>query len=284
MVEAYPGDSLKRVQQIQTEILRIVSLVCDEFDLTWFADGGTCLGAVRHGGFIPWDDDVDIAMPLKDYRTFLKVAPQVLPEEYGVYTPSTTDNYPPLFAKVYKKGTRFIGKEMAEAGFDEGIFIDIFAYARLDSNPKKAEKQVKRAAFWSRMSYLRALPHPIIPKNVPFKKLVGGALAGAHTVVNRTYTAQAIEQNLYKVFAAGDGKGQWTDIFYTLWGTFDEDELFPPVPAPFGNITIMLPHNADAFLTKMYGDYMQEPPESERFTKPPFILDFGDGVNVVEQQ
>lgn len=284
MVEAYPDDSLKRVQEIQTEILRIVSLVCDEFDLTWFADGGTCLGAVRHGGFIPWDDDVDIAMPLDDYLLFCRVAPQVLPEEYGLYTVADTPNYPPLFAKVYKKGTRFIGKEMAEAGFDEGIFIDIFAYAQLDSNEKKAARQVKQAAFWSRMSYLRNIAHPIIPKSVPCKKLVGAGLVAAHAVTRHLYTPQSIEQHLYQVFTAGDGKGKWTDIFYTLWGTFDEDELFPVVKAPFETITINLPHNADAFLTKLYGDYMQEPPESERFTKPPLILDFGDGINVVEQR
>ncbi len=284
MVEAYPNGSLRRVQLIQTEILRIVSLVCDEFDLTWFADGGTCLGAVRHGGFIPWDDDVDIAVPLDDYRTFCQVAPLVLPEEYGLYTPSTTENYPPLFAKVYKKGTRFIGKEMLDAGFEEGIFIDIFAYAKLDSDEKKAARQVKQAAFWSRMSYLRSIAHPIIPKNVPLKKLVGGALVGAHAVAKRVYSAQSIEQHLYKVFESGDGNGKWTDVFYTLWGTYDDDELFPTIDAPFEDITISLPHNPDAFLTKMYGDYMTEPPESERFTKPPIILDFGDGINVVEQR
>ena len=284
MVEAYPGDSLKRLQQVQTEILSIVSLVCDEFDLTWFADSGTCLGAVRHGGFIPWDDDVDIAMPLDDYLLFCKVAPQVLPEGYGLYTITETKNYPPLFAKVYKKGTRFIGKEMAEAGFDEGIFIDIFAYAQLDSNHQRANRQIQEAAFWSRLSYLRSIAHPLIPKNVPLKKLVGAGLVGAHEIVSRAYSPQSLERHLYQVFSKGDGQGPWTNIFYTLWGTFSYDELFPVAQAPFGNITVNIPRNADAFLTKLYGNYMQEPPENERFTKPPLILDFGDGVNVLEQQ
>ena len=62
----YPEGALERIQQIQTDILHIVSLICDEFNLTWFAESGTCLGAMRHGGFIPWDDDVDIALPLDD--------------------------------------------------------------------------------------------------------------------------------------------------------------------------------------------------------------------------
>lgn len=282
-MKAYPGDSLERIQQVQTDILKVVALVCKEFDLTWFADGGTCLGAVRHGGFIPWDDDIDISLPLEDYRMFCKVAPQVLPEGYGIYLHGETDNYPPLFAKVYKKGTRFIGRQMAEAGFDEGIFIDVFAYAQLDSNPRTAARQIKQAAFWQRMSYLYHIAHPKIPTNLPMKAMAGGMLAAAHAMVRRLYTPQSIEQHFYEVFEEGDGKGPWTDIFYTTWGTFETGELFPVSMAPFGDMQIPVPHDAHVFLTKLYGDYMQVPPENERCANPPVILDFGDGVNVMEQ-
>ena len=283
MAKGYPAGALERVQQVQTDILKIIALICDEFDLTWFVDSGTCLGAVRHGGFIPWDDDVDIALPLDDYRTFCEVAPQVLPEGYGLYTHAETPNYPPLFAKVYKKGTRFIGKQMAEAGFDEGIFVDVFAYTQLDSNPRKAAKQVNQAAFWQRMSYLYYLAHPKIPTNLPIKSMLGGVLAASHGVVRRLYTPETIEQRFMDVFASGDGKGPWTDIFYTTWGTYETDELFPVRMAQFGDMQVPVPHDTHAFLTKLYGDYMTEPPESERCTNPPVILDFGDGINVMEQ-
>jgi len=282
MIKGYPEGALERIQQIQTEIMDVVSLVCKEFDLTWWADSGTCLGAIRHGGFIPWDDDVDIALPIDDYRTFCKVAPQVLPEGYGIYLHGQTENYPPLFAKVYKKGTRFIGSQMAEAGFDEGIFIDVFAYGRLDSNKRKAAKQVRDAAFWQRMSYLYHIAHPKIPTHLPMRAMIGGMAAASHGVVKRLYTPQSIEKRFWEVFDRGDGKGLWTNVFYSTWGTYTTGELFPPVDAAFGKLTIPVPHDAHAYLTKLYGDYMTEPPESERCTNPPVILDFGDGVNVME--
>ncbi|MBQ3302339.1 MAG: LicD family protein [Eggerthellaceae bacterium] len=283
MANAYPQGALERLQAEQTEIMRIVSLVCKEFDLTWWADSGTCLGAVRHKGFIPWDDDVDIAMPLEDYRVFCQVAPQVLPEGYGIYLHGVTENYPPLFAKVYKKGTRFIGKQMQEAGFDEGIFIDVFAYAQLDSDPRRAARQVRESTFWQRMSYLYHLAHPKIPAHLPMKAMLGGFTAAAHAFVNRAYTPESIERRFYDVFERGDGRGKWTNVFYATWGTYETGVLLPTLTAPFGQLTVPIPHDAHAFLTILYGDYMQEPPESERCTNPPVILDFGDGINVMEQ-
>ena len=279
----YPEGALERIQQIQTDILHIVSLICDEFNLTWFAESGTCLGAMRHGGFIPWDDDVDIALPLDDYRTFCEIAPQVLPEGYGLYTHATTPNYPPLFAKVYKKGTRFIGKQMLEAGFDEGIFIDVFAYGRLDSNPAIAKRQVRDAAFWQRMSYLYHIAHPKVPGNLPIKSMLGAFTAAAHQLVRRRYTPAQIEQRFFDVFAQGDGQGLWTNMFYTTWGSFATDVLFPTKNVPFGQLEIPVPADPETYLTVFYGDWRTPPAERDRCANPPVILDFGDGVNVMER-
>lgn len=282
MSKGYPEGALERLQHVQTDILHIISLICEEFDLTWFADSGTCLGAMRHGGFIPWDDDIDVALPLDDYLKFCEIAPQVLPDEYGLYTHATTPNYPPLFAKVYKKGTRFIGREMQEAGFDEGIFVDVFAYARLDSDPKVAARQVKQAANWQRMSYLYHIAHPKVPFNLPMRSMLGAFTAAAHRFVQNRYTPAEIEQRFFDVFAQGDGLGQWTDVFYTTWGTFDEKVLFPTHKMPFDWLEVPVPADADAYLTTLYGDWRTPPSEAQRAANPPLILDFGDGINVME--
>lgn len=284
MKEAYPGDSLERLQETQVEILKVVAAICDEFELTWFADSGTCLGAVRHGGFIPWDDDIDISMPIDDYRRFCEIAPQVLEgTAYGLYEPKTTEHYPPLFAKVYKRGTRFIGEQMMEAGFEEGIFIDVFAYGRLDSDERKAKRQADKLVFWQRMSYLYHIEHPYIAASTRFRNAAVAAAAAAHRIARVATNPASIVKRFEETLASGDGQGLWTNVFYADWGTYDHDVLFPVGQLQFGDMTVPVPHDTKAFLTTLYGDYMQVPPEEERFAKPPLVLDFGDGVNVLEE-
>lgn len=82
MAQLYPQGAIERVQDIETDILKAVAGVCDQLGIDWLADSGTVLGAVRHGGFIPWDDDIDISLRIEDYRLFCEKAPELLPEGY----------------------------------------------------------------------------------------------------------------------------------------------------------------------------------------------------------
>ena len=280
----YPDGVLERLQKEQVEILKAIAAVCDELGLTWFVDSGTCLGAVRHKGFIPWDDDIDIGLPYEDYKKFCEVAPLVFEgTDLGLYTHAATPNYPPLFAKVYRKGTRFIGEQMMDAGFDEGIFVDVFAYAQLDSDPRKAARQARSLIFWQRASYLHELAHPYMGGAGALKPVLGAAASAAHLVAKAALSAEKIEAKFHSVVESGDGKGLWTNIFYADWGSYETGVLFPTSELPFEDMTVPAPHDAHEFLTTLYGDYMQLPPEDQRCLKPPLILDFGDGVNAIEE-
>lgn len=113
-------------QKIMLQILCEVDKICTEHKITYWLEGGTLLGAVRHRGFIPWDDDIDIAMPRKDYERFLTIAPQQLPVGLFLQTRTCDPHYNLPIAKVRKKGTLLI--EEGETGNEEychGIFIDI---------------------------------------------------------------------------------------------------------------------------------------------------------------
>ncbi len=280
----YPPEILTQLQQELKNMLKVVAALCDEFGLTWFVEGGTCLGAVRHKGFIPWDDDVDIALPPNDFRIFCEVAPAVLEGSgYGVYLPGQTSNYAAFFAKVYKIGTRFIDRPTAEADFDQGIFIDVFNYMQLDSDPRKAEQQIRATSYWQKMSYVYHIAHPNIPSSIPAKGIVRVALAGAHKIAKRTQSPEKIFQHFQTAYAKGNGQGRWMNPAFPTHGQYDTDTLFPTTMLPFEDMVVPVPHNSHQYLIDQYGDYMTLPPETERHSHIPLVLDFGNGVNVMSK-
>ncbi len=141
----YDPEMLRRLQLLQLEILKDVDRVCRAEGITYFLDGGTLLGAMRHGGFIPWDDDIDLGMPRTDYERFMQVAPRALGERYRVSDPRTCPQQAGMFGKVCRSGTRFHTRETLDAGFDQGVFIDIFPYDVMHADPRVAARQRARA-------------------------------------------------------------------------------------------------------------------------------------------
>ena len=109
------------------EILVEIHRICVENNITYWLEAGTLLGAIRHKGFIPWDDDCDISMPRKDYERFLQIAQEKLPETMFLQTKETDKEYPLPWAKIRKNGTLLIETgETGEEKYHHGIFVDIF--------------------------------------------------------------------------------------------------------------------------------------------------------------
>ena len=126
-------ENVAKAQQIMLEILLEIHRICEDNNLIYWLDAGTLLGAIRHKGFIPWDDDCDISMPRKDYNKFLAIAQEYLPNNMFLQHKGTDKKYPENFAKVRMLGTELI--EHDEDGTEDychGIFVDIFPYDRYD--------------------------------------------------------------------------------------------------------------------------------------------------------
>ena len=124
---------LRKLQLCELEILCEFVRICEKHNLQYFLVGGTLLGAVRHQGFIPWDDDIDVAMPREDYDRFAAIADKELAPQYFYQSPDTDPYYFLTYAKLRKNGTEVYEERFKNAKFHKGVFIDIIP---LDICPK----------------------------------------------------------------------------------------------------------------------------------------------------
>ena len=262
--ESYDPEILKQLHQVQVEILKDFSSVCEKYSLPYFAVYGTAIGAVRHGGFIPWDDDIDIGMLREDYDKFFQVFQKELGDKYNLLTPEIDGRYACTVTHIQKKGTRFVSYMSQDLKCEQCIFMDIFPFDFVAKDKKAEQKQGRKTNFLGRLLFLSGTAYPYIPYKGLKKEVAGFFCNIAH-------------------YHAG-GSEYVTSFEYpgSLKDKVKKDELFPLKKVKFEDIEINVPANNNEFLTKVYGNYMKIPKKSEQVNHMPYILDFGDGINRVE--
>ncbi len=274
----YDPEILRRLQAVELEMLLEVDRVCRELSISYFLDSGTALGAVRHGGFIPWDDDVDIGMKRADYERFLKEAQKLLPSNYKLCTPSNTKGYAPLFAKVIRADTRFATQETIEAGFDQGIFIDIFPYDSLSANAHVAQEQKRHCGMDQKFSYLYHSGHIVVPHRGFLGKAEKVACRIAHHVVSTVASPHKVAAN-FEVWARKGEAEPSDDLIIMAYPQMQEmpsEVIFPVSAALFEGHELPVPGKPDEYLTRMYGDWQKLPPKEDRRNHAPVELIFAD--------
>lgn len=257
-------NKIERLKERQLNILKDVIEVCRKLDVPYFAIGGTAIGAVRHRGYIPWDDDIDIAMLKEDYERFIVEAPKHLPKHLFLQTLDTEVSYLQCFAKVRDSRTTYLEEAVSHLKMNHGIYIDIFPYYYVPCN--------KIARYWhyflQRFYYLR-ITCDINPNSV--------YIAKAHPI--RKYCKLIIRFILLRLLPDAIGNRKRLDRLFKKVQKTDRVILadctcgvhgFPrkwfeeTIELPFENIVINVPKSFDDFLRARFGDYMQLPPEAQR--------------------
>lgn len=260
-LQQYQASVLRECQLKQLRILLAIDAVCRRHNITYWLDAGTLLGAIRHGGFIPWDDDIDIAMPAEDLQRFLEVAPAELPPHLHVQNPAAEPTKEPL-VKVRDLNSFYVeGSDNFDAHYEKGLFVDIFPYVTYPNVSASFIRRVTRGIARSRAILHK--PHYYSFRSAAelfyftAKLLVFRALWGA---AHLTFPPSRSQRTGYTPILNACGNSHLTSTIHPLTTTTFEGHTFPA------------PADIRTYLTDLYGDYMQEPPLHKRIIHSVFIM------------
>lgn len=277
--QEYDPATLKRLQGVLLEILDDFAALCDKHGLRWWAYFGTAIGALRDGGIIPWDDDIDLCLPREDFEKLLAAVESEMGDKYYVLDAKRFPAYPLMTARMCLRGTKFREDGMENVDAPYGIFLDLYCFENLSDDPKEAHRQWRRAWFWGKMLVLRTVRSPVLYFRGPRAVLIRIASFFLHYAL-RLFTTQKFLYRRAEHWAGLCQDRKTERVFYPFaqipFRTCNRvDELFPTREVPFSGRSIRVARDADAALRKIFGDYMVPPPPEARHNHPPRELDFG---------
>jgi lipopolysaccharide cholinephosphotransferase len=258
-------EDLRKVQLLQLRILKEVHRICEKHQIKYFLSDGTLIGAVRHKGFIPWDDDLDIGMLREEYEKFCAVCKDELPEEYFLQTMETDPGYALPFAKVMLTNTTWIEENAKNADKHSGIYIDIFPY---DAITKKRIKQILQFIMFD-------LVKRIINRRKKYfstKKTWKTKCFDFFLLFLSAISDKRLKKMLYNIIIKYNCLNKKAGCIVTKFGgnyykNQNQRTAFETlVLAQFEDSLFYIPTAYHSILTNLYGDYMTPPPVSKRET------------------
>ena len=269
----YSPELIRKMQLVELDMLKELDRICRKNEIFYELDGGTLLGAVRHGGFIPWDDDIDVRMLRKDYDKFCEVCKTELDvDKYFLQTYKTDPNYRWGYGRILKKGTVFrrVDHEMIQS--QTGVFIDIFP---CDNMP---ERGIKKSWYNFRCFIARKIGYSVVGAKCErnrIKRIIYYLIAKIplHWATNmyETLARQYANEPTRFIRTAGWHYKQECKGYLRSWMT-EYCEI------PFEDMMAYAPKDTDGFLRYLYGDdYMTPPPVEKRNPQhPATYIDFGE--------
>lgn len=272
--DAYDG-KLSSIQEILLGFLKEIDRICKKHNIKYFLGGGSLLGAIRHHGFIPWDDDADVMMLREDYDKFLKVLPEELPRNLSIQNNNyeKTSHFP--FTKIRINNTVFSTEFTSRfSDIHNGIFLDVLAqdYTSDNSFISKLHMHAAASARWLVLNKWRDTP---VNANSKFSSAVANFL-------KKIFPLRFLEFVQNKLISLYKSKNNGKYLFDSMGrnitrGAFPKEWLDEVVWVDFEDIKLPVPKEYDKYLTYLYGDYMNMIPVSQRHVSHDIIqIDLGE--------
>ena len=247
------GTLLRKMQLRLLDIVVEIDKICRRYNIRYWIDFGSLLGAVRHQGFIPWDDDLDISMPADDYEKFKEIAPKELPENLFLQTSESDPDFLMPILKVRDKNSMFITRhEDFTKDYNKGLYIDIFIVTDYpDINPKVRKFILK---WISKVNWFMGVKHNITLKNhlatIFFPVIKGLCLLTWKVLCLKPKTKLGYDVSRYCPYGC----------------VYSKEWVYPLSEVTFENHKFLAPRQPDKYLEAIYPNFMQIPPEEKRVT------------------
>lgn len=272
--------SMRQLQLLELQIAKEIKRICIQNDIRYFLADGSLLGAIRHGGFIPWDDDMDIGMLRPDYEKFLRCASNCLGQGFYLQTWENDHRFALPFAKVRMKGTRITELATEHLNMDSGIWVDIIPFDSLNDK-KRNDKvyflmlQILGKALQIKCGYRLNL----LTQN-PLSKIVNIILQTVVSRFDKTVVKDVLEKKLLVNEFDADAEymiecdGLFKDKFVFTKGILENF-----IEMKFEDEAFCVPLEYDEYLKTCYGNYMELPSVEEQ-RKGHFLVDIEveDGI------
>ncbi|MCY7221675.1 LicD family protein [Streptococcus cristatus] len=257
------------LHQVDLEIVKEVVKICDNHGLTYYMLGGTMLGAIRHKGFIPWDDDIDLGIPRQDYEKFLEIAPSELSNHLKVVNYKTDPEYHYYITRVLDTDTKVVEERIGDDKKYTNASIDIFP---IDGTPNNS---ILRRIYFFRVLYHRALMSLCYKDSID-RKRPRGILEKVflwmmeRIPIEKMTTPYQQKEKIDRLLRKQKLEG--AKFIGNIMGAYRTREIVPAEfygsgkMYPFENIELRGMYLANEYLVYTYGDYMKLPPENERKT------------------
>lgn len=245
-------EQIRKIQLQQLKMLKEIIPILEANGIQYFAIGGTALGAIRNNGFIPWDDDIDLAFLRPDYEKLFEIR-EKLPSHMFLWNHKIDKGFPLLFSKIFDSREYFKTNGERKYKVPNYIFIDCFPWDKIidsDAHSKKLgqiKKKFRRSVYKTNGSLVEKIKYYIYKLAYGFK-------------TSKDFMGEY--ENTIKEFSK-ESKGEWGRLLNN--DLIDYDDIFPLRKIKFEDIEINIPKNCEKYLKRKYGNYMEIPAEAERY-------------------
>lgn len=271
------GAELERLHNLEMIICDEVFRICKKYNLQCVLWAGSCLGAIRHKGFIPWDDDIDLAMPRKDYEKFKELAKTELNEKFFFQDIDTDKKCGLIFGKVRMNGTVLSENYSYHIHMHQGVWVDIFPYDKVSNRSFIRKKDRCILSIWKNIYIVKSgykMPENRSKKMLPIYYIT--------KIISKLFSFHFLRNRIYGVMTAHEKEN--TEYFFPYAGAVGERNLMPMDYfddiqwLPFEDRKYGVSKMYNYYLTSVFGNYMELPPVEKRVGGLHFVREFKENT------